>query len=158
MKIKIIVLTILLLPSIVLAFDQSDYVGYWSFSDEWMGDMGAALEVKNDGFKYWFYSDVKSEDSPQYPITGKTEVVNGVLNLITDQPVYAKKWYLVKYEGTVFGIFPLDNLAVIHIRGEKASTRMMALVSKTERPKTWPIMNAVIPQVDNEEFLSKQKE
>jgi len=122
-----------------------DYSGYWSFSDEWAGYMGSALEIKGETFRYWSYSDVVTGNEPKQPVIGNVEIINGVMNLITDRVIYSKKWILVQSNNQEFGIFPLDNIAVIHIRNEKASTRMMSRVSKDNEPDGWPIMNAPIP-------------
>jgi len=122
-------------PVANLSADWKKYSGYWSFTDVWVPWMGAALEVKDGKFKFWFKSDVGELHPTKYPIEGKAEVINGILNLVTDKSVYSKKWYLVVGYGQEFGIFPLDNLGTILVRDEKPTERMMALVSKDIEPK-----------------------
>ena len=128
-------------------YELSDYEGFWSFTDQWQGCMGAALEIKGSEFKYWFDSDFKSLETSTYPIKGKVVVRDGILNLISKNNQIKKQWYLVKYENQIFGIIPLDDIVVLHYRNELPAVRMMALVSKSEKPRSWPIMNTQIPEL-----------
>ena len=72
----------------------------WVMSSRWEGYMGAAIALTPDRYYYWFYSDVKSEDEPEYPITGSYSFVNGKLRLNgSNHFYYATNWIVVHNGG-----------------------------------------------------------
>jgi hypothetical protein len=75
--------------------------GAWVLSEKWHGYMGIALVIKDNEFKYWFYSDAKLPDEPKYPITGKVEFDGDIIRLVPNgnEHLYDTKWRLVT--GTV---------------------------------------------------------
>lgn len=46
---------------------------------------GTTLELKHGKFRYWFYSDVRSGNEPEYPLTGDYTFQNGEVALSHEQ-------------------------------------------------------------------------
>lgn len=130
-------------PSITLHRIEKDAAieGKWSFTDKWRGYMGLSFEFRNGEFKYWFYSDVKSDNEPEYPITGTYKIEHGVLRLGAKEHVYATAWILITYDGKK-GLFPLCGLETIVTRREAPDMRMLYRVSERVTDRHWPILNA----------------
>ncbi len=124
-----------------------EVIGKWSFSSHWMGHMGIALEIRADGsFSYWFDSDVKSSNDPDYPIEGTWQLVKGTLRLssIQESHLYATDWILVRYADST-GLLSPDNLKVLIWHEATPDTRMLF---RNDSPFTWPMLN--MPMVINE--------
>lgn len=56
------------------------------------GFSGTVLEIKGGRFRYWFYSDLRGGDEPQYPLTGEYTLQDGKLTLNNEQ-VYQREWF-----------------------------------------------------------------
>jgi hypothetical protein len=125
---------------------MEDVEGYWALNDEWTGFMGLALELKENRFRYWFYSDVRSDDQPKYPIEGKFSIEHGILVLGSDatrdpkQHVYDTKWLLITHDGQD-GLFPYSAFETIAMRRESPRTRMLFPVTSHSK---WPVYNAPV--------------
>ena len=77
--------------------------GYWLLSGKWMGDMGIALKIDKNRFSYWFYSDVKSDHEPTYPLSGEVEIKKNTVHLEYEGPehLYSDQWHLVIYKNQI---------------------------------------------------------
>ena len=72
----------------------------WVMSSTWCGEMGVAIALTPDRYYYWFYSDVKLDDEPEYPITGSYSFVDGKLQLNgSNNLYYATNWIVVSNGG-----------------------------------------------------------
>ena len=120
--------------------DKSQIIGKWAFSEDWMGEMGIAIEFTKDEYRYWFYSDVKNGEEPKYPITGKWNLVGGVLSLNepNEGTLYAKEWTLVKSNGVV-GLMNPENIKILLCHKAQPTSRMLKKLP--EHSGEWPVMN-----------------
>jgi hypothetical protein len=118
--------------------------GYWALTDEWSGFMGLALEINDDRYRYWFYSDVRLEDEPEYPIEGRFSIDHGILVLDSNHRLYDTEWLLVTHEGQK-GLFPNSAFKTITMRRESPRTRMLFPVGSDVE---WPIFNAPASKTD----------
>jgi hypothetical protein len=77
--------------------------GYWLLSGKWIGDMGIALKLDKNHFSYWFYSDVKSNDEPTYPLSGDIEIKKNIVHLKCrgQERLYAEDWHLIIYKNQI---------------------------------------------------------
>ena len=72
----------------------------WVMSSGWDGEMGVAIALTTDQYYYWFYSDVKLENEPEYPMTGRYTFVDGKLRLNgSNYFYYATNWIVVSNGG-----------------------------------------------------------
>ena len=72
----------------------------WVMSAGWAGYMGVAIALTPDRYYYWFYSDVKLENEPEYPITGSYSLIDGKLRLNgSNDYYYATNWIVVSNGG-----------------------------------------------------------
>ncbi len=72
----------------------------WVMSSAWCGEMGVAIALTTDQYYYWFYSDVKLDDEPEYPMTGSYSFVDGKLQLNgSNYFYYATNWIVVPNGG-----------------------------------------------------------
>jgi hypothetical protein len=119
---------------------KKDIVGKWSFSSEWGGYMGMALELTDKEYKYWFYSDVKNSDEPKYPLKGKWKLVDGVL--ILEKPergyLYSETWVQVEFQGKV-GLMAPENFGIMVIHNATPENRWIQKLP--DEVKNWPLMN-----------------
>lgn len=120
--------------------DSKEIIGKWTFSHEWSGHMGLAIEFKEHEFRYWFRSDVKSPDDPKYPIIGTWEVVKGVVVLKAPEGVqlYSDEWVMTK-SGESVGLTNPDNVKVLIWQQASPASRM--LTKWHEESDTWPLLN-----------------
>jgi PhoPQ-activated pathogenicity-related protein len=74
--------------------------GAWVLNKAWTGYMGVAILFKKDGtFKYWFYSDVKLDNEPKYPISGTWSWNNSVLELKAKEGLHASHGHVYRHRG-----------------------------------------------------------
>ena len=120
--------------------DAKEIIGKWTFSEQWSGYMGMAIEFKEHEFRYWFYSDVKSPDEPKFPIIGTWEVVKGVVVLKAPEGVhlYSEEWVMTKFGESVGLTNPGDVKVLIW---QKASPASRMLTKWQGEPPSWPMLN-----------------
>ncbi len=88
-------------------------IGGWQLSSEWEGYMGVSLKFNDDGtFQYWFYSDVKLDNEPSYPLSGKWEMSDNVITLISTEHLYDTKYHVIKF-GSEICLMPNRNYALM---------------------------------------------
>lgn len=128
------------------AYLTGDYTidGYWLLSGKWMGYMGIALKIDKDRFQYWFYSDVRTEHEPTYPIVGAVETKGNTITLKCKGRLYDSKWHLFIYRNHIC------LLADLHYQeftktGKLDDSRLLYKISeKIITDKKKPQMNAPI--------------
>ena len=124
--------------------DAKEIVGKWSFSAQWAGYMGLAIEFKEHEFRYWFYSDMKSPNEPKYPIVGTWELVKGVVVLKAPDGVhlYSDEWVMTKFKDSV-GLTNPGDVKVLIWQKASPDTRML---TKVHGPSPdWPMLNSSEP-------------
>ena len=121
--------------------DAKEIIGKWTFSEQWSGYMGLAIEFKVHEFRYWFSSDVKSPDNPKYPIVGTWEVVKGVVVLKAPEGVqlYSDEWVMTKF-GESVGLTNPDDVKVLICQKSSPDTRMLTKVHGESA--IWPMLNS----------------
>ncbi len=67
--------------------------GVYATPSEISGYSGTTLELKDGNFRYWFYTDVRGPDEPEYPITGKYKFQDGKVILNNDE-VNQSVWFV----------------------------------------------------------------
>lgn len=120
--------------------DEKEILGKWSFSSEWSGYMGMAIQFDKGEYRYWFHSDVKSDDEPRYPLTGTWKLIDGVLSMSppVNGRLYATEWMLIRYQGET-GLIAPDNFAIMMIHDRTPTNRWLQRLER--EPATWPLMN-----------------
>ncbi len=73
--------------------------GVYSTPSEISGFSGTILELKAGKFRYWFYSDVRLGDEPEYPLTGQYDFQNGKV-ILNNPDVNQRKWNVDVLNGT----------------------------------------------------------
>lgn len=125
---------------------REEIIGKWSFSEDWAGHMGFAIEFDKEEFKYWAYSDVKliGDRAPVYPIKGKWKISDGILILApdsSDEHLYATKLLMVE-DGNSKGLLNPDNISIIMIHKKSINDRLFKKLTKEEEANLkWPLMN-----------------
>ncbi len=124
--------------------DAKEIIGKWTFSEQWSGFMGMAIEFKEHEFRYWFYSDVKLPDEPKYPVVGTWEVVKGVVVLKAPEGVhlYSGEWVMTKFGESIGLTNPSDVKGLIC---QKASPDSRMLTKLNGEPPIWPMLNSPGP-------------
>ena len=130
---------------------NEDYFGFWALTDEWFFNMKASLEISNSRFIYDFWTDsggiVKLEGSVSFKVHLLVLEQEGER---THQSL-SHYWQVIKYDGEIYGLFPLDALSIVFVRDESITSRMFGFVSKT-KPNDWPSGNIKIRRYsDNNE-------
>lgn len=75
------------------------FEGVYATPGEISGFSGTTLELKDGGFRYWFYRDIGGLDEPEYSITGKYELQDGKV-LLRDPQVNQRQWFVDVVNGT----------------------------------------------------------
>ena len=124
--------------------DAKEIIGKWSFSEQWSGYMGLAIEFKEHEFRYWATSDFKSPDKPKYPIVGTWELVKGVVVLKAPNGIhlYSDKWVMTKSKDSL-GMTSPGDVEVLIWQKSSPDTRMLTKVKGT--PPEWPMLNTPGP-------------
>ena len=118
---------------------KSDVIGRWAFASEWDGYMGMALELNENGFRYWFMSDV-GQRSRGYPVEGTWEIDKGRITLIheSDEHIYSEVWMLAESNGRI-GLINPDDMKTLMMQHRQPTTRMMFMMPDSF--KHWPVHN-----------------
>jgi len=124
--------------------DPKEIIGKWTFSEQWSGYMGMAIEFKEREFRYWFSSDFKSPDEPKYPVVGTWELVKGVVVLKAPDGVhlYSNEWVMTKFKDS-FGLTNPSDVKVLIRQKSSPDTRMLTKVQGV--PPVWPMLNSPGP-------------
>jgi hypothetical protein len=120
MRILLIALSILCAAATCVRAEPPTIDGAWVLSEKWTGYMGIALVIKENEFKYWFYSDFRSSTEPRYPITGKIESDGDSIRLVPsvrDAHLYDTAWHFVVHKGEI------SLLAESHFREYRSGKR-----------------------------------
>jgi len=128
--------------------DAKEIIGKWSFSAQWAGYMGLAIEFKEHEFRYWFYSDLKSANEPKYPIVGTWELVKGVVVLKAPEGVhlYSNEWVMTKFKDSI-GLTNPGDVKVLIWQKSSPDTRMLTKVHRSS--PDWPMLNVPEPFKEN---------
>jgi hypothetical protein len=102
--------------------------------------MGLALELRDGRFRYWFRSDHKTQNEPQYPVIGKYSLEGGTLVLMTSVKIHDTRWLLVSHAGRT-GLFPASSFETIVERKESPHQRMLFRINDELAEEFWPIYN-----------------
>jgi hypothetical protein len=131
--------------------------GYWLLSGKWMGEMGLALKIEKNRFKYWFSSDAKFDHEPTYPLLGEVEIAKNVVHLkrAGQEHLYAKKWHLVIYKNQICLL--ADNHYQDYLKTDKLDdSRLLFKVRDEDIPdKNKPQLNAPV-RIDNWRIMGVQ--
>ena len=128
--------------------------GYWLLSGKWMGDMGIALKIDKDRFNYWFYSDVKSDHEPTYPLSGEVEIEKNTVHLKYQGPehLYSDQWHLIIYKNQICLL--ADSHYQDYMKTDKLDDSRLLFKVRDEdiRDKKKPQMNAPV-RIDEGKIL-----
>ena len=131
--------------------------GYWLLSGKWMGYMGIALKIDKSNFQYWFYSDVKSNHEPTYPLSGEVEIKKNTVHLKYrgQEHLYAEKWHLVIYKNEICLL--AESHYQEYMKTDKLDdSRLLFKVREADiRDKKKPQMNAPI-RIDEGRLIDMQ--
>ena len=111
-------------PPVVTALPDS-FSRSWVSTGQMDGYMGVALALTADRYYYWFYSDVVTDDTPTYPITGTFTFDGTRLHLDGDALLYSHNWVITtnqsgvaflisQDERTSLRLAPLPNFDPLH--------------------------------------------
>ena len=105
------------------------------------GFYGVCLQLDNDGrFRYWVYSDVKSDHEIHYPLSGTYKIKRGKVVLDGPDELNEKHWLYGTHQGKT-GLWRESALDSMYRLGRDPEDEMMVRVSKDAQP-TKPVYNA----------------